>query len=109
MSVVSVFFWATFGGMFNELLHWVGLKKEENFPIYFRSYKYWVVSILTILFGGLFTVAISESGNALSPLTAVLIGYSAPSIVQKLAREVPPVALGVGALNKPSVIKFLGG
>lgn len=111
MSSMSVFAWALFGGAFFELLHWGGIKRSKHFPVYFGSAKYWLVTVLMIVFGALLAIAVSLSGTALTPLTAILLGYSAPSIIQKLAANAPPPVLGNAPDGppSPSVYSFLVG
>jgi hypothetical protein len=96
MNVITVFAWAFFGGAFFELLHWGGIRRRspKRFPIYFSSGRYWVITALMIVFGAVFAVAVSLSGTPLTPLTEILLGYSAPSIIQKLAKNGPRLKLG---------------
>jgi hypothetical protein len=112
MSTFDVFAWALFGGAFFELLHWGGLRKSKHFPVYAGSKKYWVVTILMITAGALLAVAVGLSGTGLTPLTAILFGYSAPSVIQKLAKNLPMPKLGTSeasAALPPSVHGFLIG
>jgi hypothetical protein len=64
-----------------------------------------------IVFGAILAIAVSLSGAALTPLTAILLGYSAPSIIQKLAANAPPPMMGsdAGGPPPPSVFGFLVG
>lgn len=112
MSVTLVFAWALFGGAFSELLHWASLKKNtKRFPIYFHSAIYWVITVLMIAAGAVFAVAVDLSGTTLTPLTAIVLGYSAPSLVQRVAKAVPTPSLGTSSDSdtKPSVHAFLIG
>lgn len=111
MSTFVTFAWALFGGAFFELLHWVGLKKSKYFPVYAGSNKYWVITVLMVISGALLAVSVSLSGTTLTPLTAILIGYSAPSLIQRLAKSVPIPRLGSGDGKEvpPSVYGFLIG
>lgn len=112
MTAMQVFMWALFGGAFFELLHWAGLKKEEHFEVYAGSKVYWVITVLIITFGAIFAVAVSQSGTLLTPLTAIITGYSAPSIIQKLAKASPRgprAGNAVGASPRPGIFRFLIG
>jgi hypothetical protein len=109
MSAYSIFLWALFGGIFFELLHWYGLRKDPNFPVFFGSTKYWAITGLMVLSGAIFAVAVGLSGTSLTPLTAILFGYSAPSIIQKLAKSLPPPTLGGGGTSGPGAYAFLIG
>lgn len=112
MSTFDVFAWALFGGAFSELLHWGGLRKSKYFPVYAGSKKYWVITILMIAAGALLAAAVTLSGTGLTPLTAILFGYSAPSVIQKLVKNLPTPKLGTseaGTEAPPSVRGFLIG
>ncbi|MDE5441088.1 hypothetical protein GWG65_06380 [Bradyrhizobium sp. CSA207] len=112
MNTVSVFAWALFGGAFCELLHWGGLKRSAYVEIYARSIKYWLITVLMIIAGGLLATAMSLSGSGLTPLTAILVGYSAPSLIQKLAKNTPTGNLGARDMTSqdpPSIRGFLIG
>jgi hypothetical protein len=110
MSAFDVFLWASFGGAFFELLHWAGLKQKKHFPVYAGSPKYWAITGLMIIFGAMFADAVFLSGNVLTPLTATILGYSAPSIIQKLATTARPPVLGTSDGEvRPSIFSFLVG
>src|SRR4051812_10845063 len=112
MNTVLVFAWALFGGAFCELLHWGGLKRSTYVVVYARSIKYWFITVLMIIAGGLLAVAISLEGSSMAPLTAILVGYSAPSLIQKLAKNTPTGDLGVSDATRdgpPTVRNFLIG
>src|SRR5581483_1715468 len=113
MSGMSVFLWAVFGGAFCELLHWVGIRRRSNyFPQYARNVGYWVITILLILAGGILAVAVNLAGTALTPLTASVFGYSAPTLIHKLVKAAPTPELGTKdkkTESAPSAYGFLIG
>jgi hypothetical protein len=96
-----IILWAMLGGAFLEIIHWYGLRKNPNFPTYARKAKYWITTILVIMFGGLITVAVSLSGGKITPIIAFVLGFSAPSVPHKLAKLLPKAIL-LGAEEEDS-------
>jgi hypothetical protein len=89
-------FWVIFavgcgGGIAAEALKWFGLRDSPNTPVYLRSVKYWVLTILMVLIGG--GLAPLYGTKDVNALLAVNIGASAPLIIGALFRTVPPTPL----------------
>ena len=86
------------------------LRKNTRFPSYARKLKYWVSTIMLILFGGIFALLLSLSGDPITPLNAFVLGLSTPSLPHKLAKFLPEeiVAGDVGNDSpKDSIRNFL--
>lgn len=84
------------GGILLELLHWYNIYRTPEFPGYARSPKYWIVSFLMAVAGGL--VALFYFGPRTEAMIALHVGLSTPLILQKLAVTAaePPGAKGPG-------------
>jgi hypothetical protein len=91
------------GGIFLELLHWYNIYRTPEFPDYARFPKYWIVSFLMAVAGGL--VAVFYFGARTEAMIALHVGLSTPLILQKLAltAAAPPGAKGPPG---PSVMSF---
>jgi hypothetical protein len=90
------------GGVLLELLHWYNIYRTPESPNYARSPKYWIVTLLMAVAGGL--VALFYFGARTEAIIALHVGLSTPLILQKLAATAaePP---GVKS-SRLSVISF---
>jgi hypothetical protein len=82
----QVFLAGLTGGALLELIHWYALRREPEFPAYARSVRYWIVSALMALAGGL--LAFLYFGGRAEGIVALHVGLSAPLILQKLSTTV---------------------
>jgi len=80
-----------FGGFLGELIKWYSLRESKNLPHYLKSFKYWLLTVLVIISGGL--LAVLYGTNEKSAILIVNIGISAPLLIQSLARSFIPFAL----------------
>lgn len=83
---IQVFLAGLAGGALLELIHWYTLRREPEFPVYARSGRYWIVSALMALAGGL--LAFLYFGGRAEGIVALHVGVSAPLILQKLSTTV---------------------
>jgi hypothetical protein len=104
-----LFAWGCVGSACDELLHWASLRRRRTFPTYVRSIKYWVVTALLVLMGGVVALAYgSSSFRLITPLTVLIVGYCAPALIKSLSRALlRRLALGKEVADRPSVASFL--
>lgn len=102
-----VFGYGLLGGGLAELLKWYQLRESPNTPPYLGSTKYWVLTVLMALAGGLLAAVQDIS----SPLLAINIGISAPLILKALAAVTPvmPPQAAEGKPAEPRVIDMVAG
>ena len=80
-----VFGYGLLGGGLAELLKWYQMRESPTSPPYLGSAKYWILTVLIALGGGL----LAAVQNVTSPLLALNIGISAPLILKALAAVTP--------------------
>lgn len=80
-----IFGYGVLGGAFGELLKWYQLRESPSSPAYLGNLKYWILTVLMALAGGL----LAALQNVSSPLLAINIGISAPLILKALAAVTP--------------------
>jgi len=107
-----VFLAGCFGGALAEFVKWYGMRESENFPTYARSARYWVLTAIMVICGGL--LATVYGTRIVTATLSVNIGASAPLIVASLVRTmpVPPREPTRGAARKASqslIADFLAG
>ena len=104
-----IFGYGVLGGALAELLKWYQLRESPNTPPYLGSARYWVLTVLMALAGGL----LAAVQNVSNPLLAINIGISAPLILKALAAVTPiqpPQAAPVGGKPaEPRVIDMVAG
>lgn len=110
MNLLEPALWAILGGVFLEVFHWYSLREHPHFPTFARTFRYWFVTLLFILFGGVATVLLVDAEGNISNLNAFALGFSLPSVAHKFADLAPPVAIaGSGDTGIPSMRGFLTG
>jgi hypothetical protein len=91
-----------------ELLKWYQMRESVTPPPYLGSARYWILTVLMALAGGLLAVM----QNATSPLLALNIGISAPLILKALAAvtpvQPPKAAVSTGAA-RPRLLDMIAG
>lgn len=103
-----VFGYGLLGGGLAELLKWYQMRESLTPPAYLGSARYWVLTVLMALAGGL----LAALQNATSPLLALNIGISAPLILKALAAVTPvqpPQAAASGVAAKPRLLDMIAG
>lgn len=104
-----VFGYGVLGGALAELLKWYQLRESAQTPPYLGSAKYWVLTVLMALAGGL----LAAVQNVSNPLLAINIGISAPLILKALAAvtpiQPPQAAPAGGKLAGPRTIDMIAG
>ena len=84
--------WGIRGGIAAEALRWFRIRDElyKGVPDWARSWLYWMVTIVMIVFGGVFVRAYENSADVqLNALLALNIGASAPLILRSFVSQVP--------------------
>lgn len=96
-GLFQVFLCASFGGFLAELLRWHQVRESPHYPEYARGVRYWVVTGLMIVSGGVLAVLYGTGPQ--SAIVVLHIGLSAPLIIKTLAetRAGVPAASGVAA------------
>jgi hypothetical protein len=107
-----VFLAGSFGGALAELVKWYGMRESEHFPTYARSARYWVITAIMVICGGL--LATMYGTRTMMATLCVNIGASAPLIVVSLVRTVPvpprePTRGAVRKASKSLTVDFLAG
>ncbi len=102
-----VFGYGVLGGALAELLKWYQMRESPTPPPYLGSKKYWVLTVLMALAGGL----LAALQNVASPLLAINIGISAPLVLKALAAVTPiqPPQAGVSGAGGPRLIDMVAG
>ena len=89
------FGWGLFGGIIVEIASFYKFRFSKEKPHWFKSRFYWLITISMILIGGGLVVMYLNTGQmSLSPLVAVNIGASAPTIIASLASKAPNIPPG---------------
>ena len=83
----SVFLCGGFGAFLVELLKWYRIRENKVFPHYSKSLKYWIITLLFVLSGGV--LATLYGINDIHALLAINIGASSPLIIDNLSRTIP--------------------
>jgi hypothetical protein len=73
------------GAIIAEVLHWQRIARRGRWPKYAGSWRYWLITVLVILSGGLVTAAVSNPGSSLFQL--LLIGISGPQLLHSAAQS----------------------
>jgi hypothetical protein len=91
VGTLEGFMYGVIGGMLSELLGWFKLRQQapNEFPIWLKSYFYWILTTLMILAGGALVVIYLKSNIDLKPIVAVNLGASAPLIIGTLVAQSP--------------------
>lgn len=103
-----IFGYGFVGGVLAELLKWYQLRESATPPAYLNSARYWILTVLMTLAGGL----LAAVQNASTPLLAINIGISAPLILKALAAVTPiqpPRAAPGGLPPKARLIDMIAG
>lgn len=80
------------GGCAPEVLHWFRIRKDlhKGVPHWAKSWLYWMVTIVMVVFGGLLVFMYDSAGDVdLNLILAFNIGASAPLIIESLTGQVP--------------------
>ena len=75
------------GGAAAESVKWYGVREDlyKGMPDYAKSWGYWVITLIMVVFGGVLVLAYQHSeGVKLNLLLAFNIGASAPLIISRL-------------------------
>jgi hypothetical protein len=128
ISLLPIFALGVFGGILPEALRLYKLRESASFPDYLKGPKYWIITVLMILIGGVLALVYQMSGMSLNPILAINIGASAPLAITVLSSTVvnpPQINPNPGATTRgatkspgkakttarsePSVLNFLSG
>jgi hypothetical protein len=83
-----IFLWGSAGGLLAEFLGIWSLRKEDNWPKYFRRLRYYLISLMMSLIGG--GMAVIYGMHEMPGLLALNIGASAPLMLQRLLTPLAP-------------------
>lgn len=81
-------FWGIFGigalgSLALEILRWYNLRESNNFPDYFKSPFYWIVTLSMIVLGGLLSCLYGIEGR--NAVAVFQLGASTPALVATFA------------------------
>ena len=98
-GTLRIFLVGCMGGFCVELIHWWHIKREPEWPIYFKSLIYWVITLLMIAAGGVVCwLYFGESGDGIKIFH---VGITTPLLLQKLSTTIPEVGGARGASLRP--------
>ena len=95
MDITDGFMYGIAGGALAELFGLFKLRHEapSAFPLWIKSWFYWLVTIAMMLAGGVLVVIYLKSNIALQPIIAVNLGASAPLLIGTFATQAPRVTV----------------
>src|SRR5712664_4046845 len=73
------------GAIIAEVLHWHRIARRGRWPKYAKSLRYWFITFLVVLAGGVVTAAVSTPGSSL--LQLLLLGVAGPQLLHSAARS----------------------
>jgi hypothetical protein len=73
------------GAIIAEILHWYRIARRGRWPKYAGSWRYWLITVLVILAGGVVTAAVSNPGSSL--LQLLLLGIAGPQLLHSAAQS----------------------
>lgn len=79
---MSVFLIGVIGGLLVEFLNVYRLRTKKYWPIHYKTLKYWIPTIVMILFGGVVSVMLNPSSVWIN----LYIGASAPTIIDRMLK-----------------------
>lgn len=91
VTLLHGFLFGIGGGFLAELVGLYKLRREtkSNFPKYYSSPIYWVITLAMILTGGGLVILYIENNISINAILAVNIGASAPIIIGNLVANAP--------------------
>jgi hypothetical protein len=103
MTILEAVLWGAAGGALPDVLRIIAGRHGEA-PPWLRSTYFWVSLALLVVIGG----AAAYVATPDKIVTALVMGYSAPSIISKaLSNENPPPSLGGGGDDGISSASFI--
>jgi len=94
MSNLETFLWGLAGGLGAELVVFFSIRqlRAHELPYFVRSPRYYIITLIMILFGGLIALAYAKSGTPLNAILAIQVGASTPLILRKFSETIsePP-------------------
>jgi len=90
-----VFWAACLGGALVELAHWWRLRPRK-FPVYARSPRYWIITVLMVLSGGGLALLYYAPPAVFQSILALHIGASAPLLIHKIGGQLPATDYHLG-------------
>lgn len=96
MAALELFGWGMLGGIAGEVLGAFRLRHQvpEQFPGWLKSWFYWIVAIVMVLLGGGVVVAYVRSGFTITPILAIHLGASAPTLFGSFVSQAPRIDPG---------------
>lgn len=98
-----------FGGLLAESVKWYRLRERRRLPLYAKSPRYWIITVIMALLGGILSAMYGVV--KVNAIMAVNLGASAPLIISSLANTLPTAATRT-VPQRPypvSIINFLSG
>ena len=92
MNELAAFGYGMAGGCAAEALKFFLIRDtlHEGWPLWAKSWRYWIVTAVMSLLGGFLVLLYVSSGTSLTPLVAFNLGISAPLLIGKVTEKALP-------------------
>lgn len=79
---MTCFLIGVLGGCLVEFLNIYKLRTKKNWPEHYKTFKFWIPTIVMILFGGILSVCLNPTNTYLN----LYIGTATPSLIERIIK-----------------------